>query len=515
MYVPYKLQFTEEFCTDIYHSKLHTHRLSQKDLIFKCKKYVGKLTPVIQLTTRECTDKDALVVVKCILLNTLHQLEESRTLLPPYDPSVDVILLALLDFKNGTITFSYAFPYRKPSEVDVTSLKNYEPDPDLVIKDYTVNKNGCDPGLKKKINDRLYESPSSHPVIVRVIKNAVLGQPKKTSVYRVPLNVEWTTECTFSEPFTYTLNKASVIDSVVSLNLHLAKWRYAPRMDLDSMKKQTVLILGIGSLGCHVIRTLLAYGVRKFILVDNGTISPSTVLRQLFYERSDISKKKVHVAKEKILSIVESAEVTAYDVTIPIFQTRDSLKETIARIEVLNTIVTQSDAIFLLTDNRESRWLPTVLGKLHGKRTFTCAIGFDTFVCIEHSAERGCYFCNDVIMPRNTNAFLTEDQRCTVSLPGMSGIAGGIISEIWATPFVDPEEEPRSMHIRSLHGLEIVRMVTHRNELCVACGDHVNVVEKDGLLDSEKIHQILQKPNVLEIPDEDCREILSGDESDT
>jgi ubiquitin-like modifier-activating enzyme ATG7 len=76
--------------------------------------------------------------------------------------------------------------------------------------------------------------------------------------------------------------------------------------------------------------------------------------------------------------------------------------------ETLRKLIDEHDAIFLLMDTRESRWLPTVMGKATGKIVLNAALGFDTFVVMRHgmngddtSFELGCYFCNDVVAPAN------------------------------------------------------------------------------------------------------------------
>jgi len=91
-------------------------------------------------------------------------------------------------------------------------------------------------------------------------------------------------------------------------------------------------------------------------------------------------------------------------------------------VDKLDTLVRDHDAIFLLLDSREARWLPTLLANVHKKLCITIALGFDTFVVMRHGVspeehkqvpgyERlGCYFCNDVVAPRNSTQDRTLDQ---------------------------------------------------------------------------------------------------------
>jgi ubiquitin-like modifier-activating enzyme ATG7 len=46
---------------------------------------------------------------------------------------------------------------------------------------------------------------------------------------------------------------------------------------------------------------------------------------------------------------------------------KDTREEIKKNVERLDDLIKDHDVIFLLTDTRESRWLPTVLGKMHKK----------------------------------------------------------------------------------------------------------------------------------------------------
>ena len=65
----------------------------------------------------------------------------------------------------------------------------------------------------------------------------------------------------------------------------------------------SILIAGVGGLGCTVAEILTRTGIGKLILIDNEIIEASNLNRQILFDISDIGKRKVDVAKKKLQAI--------------------------------------------------------------------------------------------------------------------------------------------------------------------------------------------------------------------
>ncbi|XP_069907204.1 ubiquitin-like modifier-activating enzyme ATG7 isoform X3 [Oryctolagus cuniculus] len=217
-------------------------------------------------------------------------------------------------------------------------------------------------------------------------------------------------------------------ESSVDLNLKLMCWRLAPTLDLDKVVSAKCLLLGAGTLGCNVARTLMnARGYNMSIPMPGHPVDFSSVT--LEQARSDV--------------------------------------------EQLEQLVGSHDVVFLLMDTRESRWLPTVIAASKRKLVINAALGFDTFVVMRHGLKRpkqqgagdlcpshpggpadllgsslfanipgyklGCYFCNDVVAPGDSTRDRTLDQQCTVSRPGLAMLAGALAVELMVSVLQHPE----------------------------------------------------------------------------
>ncbi|QIW98764.1 hypothetical protein AMS68_004282 [Peltaster fructicola] len=237
------------------------------------------------------------------------------------------------------------------------------------------------------------------------------------------------------------LDPARLADQAVDLNLKLIKWRISPSLDLERIKDTKCLLLGAGTLGSYVARNLMGWGVRKITFLDNGKVSYSNPVRQPLYEFSDCvegGKKKAERAAEKLKEIYPGVQAHGESLTVPMagHALVDEAK-TKRDFERLQELVKEHDAIFLLMDTRESRWLPTVMGKAEGKIVINAALGFDTYVVMRHGVrsgdshpEPGCYFCTDVVAPADSLKSATLDQQCTVTRPGAAPIASALAVEL-------------------------------------------------------------------------------------
>ncbi|CAM4741313.1 unnamed protein product [Rotaria magnacalcarata] len=269
-----------------------------------------------------------------------------------------------------------------------------------------------------------------------------------------------------------SMNPVHLAETAVGLNLKLMKWRLAPEIDLESLETMRCLLLGAGTLGCNVARCLMAWGVKHITFVDNSRISYSNPVRQTLFTFQDSceNRPKAQAAADALKAIYPGIKSTGYDLTIPMpghavgESTIEKVKED---VNFLHDLIRQHDVLFLLTDSRESRWLPTVIGAAEQKLVLCCAVGFDSYVIIRHGVpakesdtpptryknflrgdKLGCYFCNDIVAPGDSSIDRTLDQQCTVTRPGISMMASALSVELLVSIMQHPlrGQCPSSIH---------------------------------------------------------------------
>lgn len=257
------------------------------------------------------------------------------------------------------------------------------------------------------------------------------------------------------------------------LNLKLMKWRMIPDLKIEDLQKTRVLMIGAGTLGCSVARTLIGWGVRNMKIVDYGKVSYSNPVRQSLFTLEDChydngsGRPKAAAAADALKTIAADMECEGMSISIPMPghpETREAIEDSIGKIDEL---VKECDVVYLLTDTRESRWLPTVIAAAHNKILINAALGLDSWLVMRHGAgiaqddgnedttdggRLGCYFCNDIVAPENSTKNRTLDQQCTVTRPGLAPIASSMAAELMVSLLHHPKRQAAPAPKRGTNG---------------------------------------------------------------
>ncbi|KAG8813524.1 Autophagy protein 7 [Serendipita sp. 399] len=272
-----------------------------------------------------------------------------------------------------------------------------------------------------------------------------------------------------------SMDPLQLADQALGLNLKLMRWRRLPALNLEKVADTRCLLLGAGTLGCYVARTLLAWGVKKITFVDSAKVSFSNPARQPLFEFEDClngGRSKAECAAERLKKIYPGIDATGHSMFIPMPGHpigKDLVEQTKKDVQLLEKLFDEHDVVFLLMDSRESRWLPSVLGASKKKASgwqghdqppqinnktqiiMNAALGFDTFVVMRHGPRNtsyasshtgiklGCYFCSDVIAPKDSLSDQTLDQMCTVTRPGLASIASSTCVELLVSTLQHPD----------------------------------------------------------------------------
>lgn len=341
------------------------------------------------------------------------------------------------------------------------------------------------------------------------------------------------------------LDPALRADTDTTLNLELMRWRVLPSLELAGLANCKALLLGTGTLGCNVARGLLMWGVRHLTLVDRGSVAFSNLVRQSLFTVEDATsrREKTEAAARALREMIPHVCVNPVTLAIPMpgHRTEPEEAEGVMRdIHRLSELIETHDVVFLLTDSREARWMPTVIAAACGTPVINVALGFDTFVVMRHGVVSpvsqsnvvgaedtadpsstpalGCYFCSDVIAPSDTVTMRALDQQCTVTRPGVSSIASAIAVEVLAELYQHPlgfrcpgyragsagDQDGGKCRLGvipqqirgSVYFHEVSHLFGERNPFCTACAE--SLLAEYHTHGAEFLLQCVNSPNLIE-----------------
>ena len=171
------------------------------------------------------------------------------------------------------------------------------------------------------------------------------------------------------------------------------------KIGISGQKKilaSSVLVVGIGGLGCPLITYLAASGVGKIGIVDFDKVELSNLNRQILFSISDLGKFKVNQAKKKIKRLNKKIKII-------LFKKKINSKN-------IKNIFKKFDIICDGTDNFETRYLINDYCKKNKKILISAAINrFDGHLLNFNYKKKGpCYRCYMPEMPDIENNCQTE-----------------------------------------------------------------------------------------------------------
>ena len=82
---------------------------------------------------------------------------------------------------------------------------------------------------------------------------------------------------------------------------------------LEKLKNSRVAVFGVGGVGGYVCEALVRSGVGTIDIIDNDTVAPSNINRQIIALHSTVGKSKVEVCKARLLDINPELTVNAHE----------------------------------------------------------------------------------------------------------------------------------------------------------------------------------------------------------
>lgn len=170
----------------------------------------------------------------------------------------------------------------------------------------------------------------------------------------------------------------------------------------------TVIIAGLGGLGCPVALALAEAGVQRLVLVDDDVIDLSNLQRQVLYTAADVGRPKVEVAAARLRAI-------APGIALALHRARFTAANADALLADADLIVDATDdpaARFVINDRALAHGVPAVLGGVQRYSGLVLAVG---------PGFGPCFRCLFEDAPSPGEVATCADAGVLAALPGVIG----------------------------------------------------------------------------------------------
>ena len=284
-------------------------------------------------------------------------------------------------------------------------------------------------------------------------------------------------------------------DEIARYSRHLI----LPEVGLEGQKKlkaARVLTIGTGGLGSPLLLYLAAAGVGTVGLVDFDVVDESNLQRQIIHGTSDVGRKKIDSAKDRIQDVNPNTKVEAFETRL----TSDNALE----------LFKDFDVIVDGTDNFPTRYLVNDASVLTGKpNVYGSIFRFEGQASVFWVEKGACYRC---LYPEPPPPGLVPS--CAEG--GVLGVLPGIVGTIQANEVIKVILGADGILLNRLLLFDAWKMAfrelkLRKNPDCPLCGQQPTIRE---LVDYEEfcgLRSIVeQQPTLEEITAEELKALIDG-----
>lgn len=228
-----------------------------------------------------------------------------------------------------------------------------------------------------------------------------------------------------------------------------------PDLDVAGQERllsASVLVLGLGGLGCPAALYLAAAGVGELVLADHDRVELSNLQRQIAHGHADLERSKVESAAESIAALNSDTRLRCIEQRL----SGESLLDTVAAV----------DLVVDATDNFATRLEVNLACLQHGKALVSgAAIRSEGQIAV-FNADSPCYRC---VYPEDLD---DNNLSCSESgvLAPMVGVIGAL-QALEAVKLLSGFGEPLLGHMLVIDGwsLQVQRIKLRKNPQCPHC----------------------------------------------
>ena len=122
---------------------------------------------------------------------------------------------------------------------------------------------------------------------------------------------------------------------------------------LKSIQNKKIVLIGVGGVGGFALETLVRFGLKNIIIIDNDTVDITNLNRQVISNYEVLGEEKVKVAKARALSINPNGCFTVHSV----FLNKENIREYISLdtdyiLDCCDTVTTKMALIMYAKEQR-------------------------------------------------------------------------------------------------------------------------------------------------------------------